>query len=55
MNKDKSVLDMLYEMRNETSNKINDYKNRINNLEGTLKEIDAAIERNKCKVRKKEK
>lgn len=55
MNKEKNVLDMLYEMKNETINKIVDYKNKINNLEGTLKEIDAAIERNKCKVRKKEK
>ena len=55
MNKEKNVLDMLYEMKNETINKIVDYKNKINNLEGTLKEIDAAIERNKSKIRKKEK
>lgn len=55
MNKEKNVLDMLYEMKNETINKIVDYKNKINNLEGTLKEIDAAIERNKSKIRKREK
>lgn len=55
MNKEKNVLDMLYEMKNETINKIVDYKNKINNLEGTLKEIDAAIERNKSKIRRKEK
>ncbi len=55
MNKEKNVLDMLYEMKNETINKIVDYKNKINNLEGTLKEIDAAIERNKIKIRRKEK
>lgn len=55
MNKEKNVLDMLYEMKNETINKIVDYKNKINNLEDTLKEIDAAIERNKSKIRKKEK
>ena len=55
MNKEKNVLDMLYEMKNETMNKIVDYKNKINNLEGTLKEIDAAIERNKIKIRRKEK
>lgn len=55
MNKEKNILDMLYEMKNETINKIVDYKNKINNLEGTLKEIDAAIERNKSKIRKKEK
>ena len=55
MNKEKNVLDMLYEMKNETINKIVDYKNKINNLGGTLKEIDAAIERNKIKIRRKEK
>lgn len=55
MNKEKNVLDMLYEMKNETINKIVDYKNKINNLEGALKEIDAAIERNKIKIRRKEK
>ena len=28
MNKEKNVLDMLYEMKNETINKIVDYKNK---------------------------
>ena len=44
-----------YILSHENFNKIVDYKNKINNLEGTLKEIDAAIERNKSKIRKKEK